>query len=770
MNGIQGLMPQGQPQAQPQMPGQAPMPGQAMMPGMQPGRGGPSPGINPQTPMLEKLSLDQLKQLYMQSMLPGSSAPVQPYAILSAISKKAQEAKMMQALQNASAQQQNAYQQGIGSIAEQVLQQADNAQEPVMARHGGEMHGYAGGGIVAFKNGGDALSPEAREKWMSYAPLEAGAVPAPAQERIPIAAPLIPQTPDEKELVDLVRSLRANNVSTADITEESILNSYRKNAPDFRAQRLQMLRDAHKRLIENKKTAPASPVPAPPVRDGGISTLAPRPAPSPVASARAQALSDEFASAGSERLAPAPQQRDDAPPRPAMSSQGLSEDFQRIGVPLPPGIPPTPIDYSSTDQASLGVSPEFITEPVAVPFKRKPTPQEVDAIIEEMRRQGRTVGRFTIADIEDGKITMEDLQRSKPVAQKPPAMAPTTSVLPPSGAVAPGASKVEPPVAAPVPAPAPMVPQGIRITSGIPSALRESFEQRMREETQKPASMIAAERGLDALLQARIAQEERFGREGLEETRRAAEEAMARSRELGAREFFEIAAAIDPRRGRELGSLGAGVAGVMGRQEKAREAARKELTAAQREQRQIDNRVAELRILAQQEQLARERGEFDRAEKIKDRRFAIEKELATLERGYEKDAADVAIRSRSAEAQMLQATKPSDLQEKINLLKTDPATFNRLIPPKEKTDLIDYLKLQSQNLVGMLDGLVTPEQRAPIEAQLNQINQALAAATGIGKIAPASGAVTPKTKSEFDALPKGARYINPADGKEYIKN
>lgn len=149
MDGIQALMPQGQPQ----MPGQAPMPGQAAMPGMQPGRGGPPPGINPQTPMLEKLNLDQLKQLYMQSMLPGSSAPVQPYAILSAISKKAQEAKMMQALQNASAQQQNAYQQGIGSIAEQVLQQADDAQEPVMARHGGELHGYAGGGIVAFAEG-----------------------------------------------------------------------------------------------------------------------------------------------------------------------------------------------------------------------------------------------------------------------------------------------------------------------------------------------------------------------------------------------------------------------------------------------------------------------------------------------------------------------------------------------------------------------------------------------------------------------------------------
>lgn len=152
MNGIQGLMPQGQPI---QVPGQAMPPGQRqpMMPGMQPGMGGAVAGISPQTPMLEKLSLDQLKQLYIQSMMPGSNAQVRPYAILSAISKKAQEAKLMQAIQNSSAQEQNAYQQGIGSIAEQVLQQADDAQEPVMAKHGGEMNGYAGGGIVAFAEG-----------------------------------------------------------------------------------------------------------------------------------------------------------------------------------------------------------------------------------------------------------------------------------------------------------------------------------------------------------------------------------------------------------------------------------------------------------------------------------------------------------------------------------------------------------------------------------------------------------------------------------------
>lgn len=486
----------------------------------------------------------------------------------------------------------------------------------------------------------------------------------------------------------------------------------------------------------------------------------------------------------------------------------------------------------NVENPELILPQQIIAEPTITPKRRKPRPDEVQAIVDEMRRQGKTIGLSTIKDIEEGKITIEDVAPGVNFPVVPPQAAinleemkrvreatqrgPTFDIRDAAGAIpqlqaqlqrvgpserraieqqleilrqraateprptsaVPTAAPIRDrsmeiaseSVAAPVPAPAPMVQQGISITSGIPAALRERFEQRMQEETPKPASLTAAERGLDALLQARIAQEERFGREGLEETRRAAEQALTRSKDFGARDWFEIAASIDPRRGYELGSLGKGLSGVMGRQEQAREAARKELTAAQREQRQIDNRVAELRILAQQEQLARERGEFDRAEKIKDRRFTLEKELALLERGYEKEAADVAIRGKTAEAQMLQATKPSDLQEKVNLLKTDPATFNRLIPQKEKTDLIDYLKLQSQNLVGQLEGLITPQQRAPIEAQLNQINRALAAITGVGDVAPATGAVKPKSQAEFDALPKGARYINPSDGKEYIKN
>lgn len=184
MNGIQGLMQQAQPQGQPQMPGQAPqMPGQApmpgMMPGMQPQQRGPTPGIDAQTPMLKQLDLQQLKQLYAQAMMPGAPTNISPYAILSAISEKAKQEKAMRAVQSAAVQGQNAQQQNAGSIAQQVMQEADQMQQPVMARHGGVMHGYAGGGIVAFQSG------------TSKQGLPFAAAPAPAQ---PFAIETVPSS------------------------------------------------------------------------------------------------------------------------------------------------------------------------------------------------------------------------------------------------------------------------------------------------------------------------------------------------------------------------------------------------------------------------------------------------------------------------------------------------------------------------------------------------------------------------------------------------
>lgn len=228
MDGILGALPQAQPQGQPpQMPGQAP--GQMPMPGMQPRPAGPAPGINAQAPMLERMGLDQLKQLYMQSMMPGSGIPVQPFAILSAISKKAEQEKAMQAVRNATAMGQNA-QQGPGSVAQQVLQEADQVQQPVMAAHGGMMRGYAGGGIVAFQSG-------TSQRGLPYAAKPSPVSSLPSVTSIDLSTPPLISSmgadPSEDEAKQNLRRLQEQEKALADQLSKFGLIQRQSNPEQF---------------------------------------------------------------------------------------------------------------------------------------------------------------------------------------------------------------------------------------------------------------------------------------------------------------------------------------------------------------------------------------------------------------------------------------------------------------------------------------------------------------------------------------------------------
>lgn len=155
-------------QAQPMMPGQAAPQGPAQMPpgiqsllGQPPGK--PAAGVDAQTPVLQSMNLEQLTQLFVQQMLPGAPKKFEPITILSEIGKKTAELEAQAAAKNAAVTAQNAQQQGLGSITQQVLQKAAQAkqqqpQETQMAARGGLMRGYADGGVVAFQFGGSAVS------------------------------------------------------------------------------------------------------------------------------------------------------------------------------------------------------------------------------------------------------------------------------------------------------------------------------------------------------------------------------------------------------------------------------------------------------------------------------------------------------------------------------------------------------------------------------------------------------------------------------------
>lgn len=144
--GIRSVMPQGQ------MPGQAPMQTQPM-PGMMPSQSGPQPGLTAFVPSLTGLEIPQMLQLFGDP-----NSPIPKNRILAAIVEKQKQMAARQSVQNQMAMQQNSGQQG--TIADAVVAQA----APVQAAHGGEMHGYAGGGAVAFRNGGDPEEEKLRQQ------------------------------------------------------------------------------------------------------------------------------------------------------------------------------------------------------------------------------------------------------------------------------------------------------------------------------------------------------------------------------------------------------------------------------------------------------------------------------------------------------------------------------------------------------------------------------------------------------------------------------
>lgn len=137
--GISSLPGAQQPQQpqQPQAPGQA-MPFQAM------------PAQQPQTPMgmtgqLQNLPPQQLLQMFAN---PADKTP--KWAVVTAYAKAIEQQRLEQLASGQQAMQQNQMQAQQPPIAAQVMMQ----QPTQMARHGGIMHGYSGGGAVAFEDGG----------------------------------------------------------------------------------------------------------------------------------------------------------------------------------------------------------------------------------------------------------------------------------------------------------------------------------------------------------------------------------------------------------------------------------------------------------------------------------------------------------------------------------------------------------------------------------------------------------------------------------------
>lgn len=659
MNGIQGLMPQGQPQAQPQMPGQAPMPGQAMMPGMQPGAGGPPPGItSDRIPDLAKLNEQMLVQLFNLSMTNQIQKP-SPISILSAISEKQKQKQAQAAVAGAVAQGQNAQNQQSGTVAQEII-------GPLMqqrAAQGGVMHGYAGGGIVAFQSGTaerglpfpatpsrTGLTEEETAKWMSYAPLEEKpTIDQREVDRILKKAPMT-RTPAEN---DLLRAAGVSLTTRTPAPEGSLL----QRAEDF--------------------------VKSPFIRE---------------------AITGEAHTLSSEELA----KRTDVG---AITERG----FRALG--------------GSQAEAAPSRSPTAF-----IP-------------VEDARRR---------SDIPPGGIVVAEPSRRAP----PPEAKDKPRVRPPAPAPAPVA-------AAPAPAPTTTPFSGIAALTAKPDPeLEAAFRRREAAAGVSAADLADLKAKQAAEIAARTAAETGRSQRAEEARTRATQayqEALTGQEGIfGPRGLFEIAAAIDPRRGQIMGSLARGATGVLAREEKAKKEARTEYERAQQLYAQELNALDALRVATKERDTAITSGNIEAARAAEDRRAQIQIDYNKLKE--ERTQAQRNLALEVAKAEQTAAYQKTVGEAAIRQARAAETTAGK---PAGEIQVMEYLKKPEnfalkekiESAKRAEDRMVRLQEIFSKMTELDRLNM------GVKNFDDFLKAVTP-TKATATGPAAGADFVfNPATGK-----
>jgi hypothetical protein len=365
-----------------------------------------------------------------------------------------------------------------------------------------------------------------------------------------------------------------------------------------------------------------------------------------------------------------------------------------------------------------------------------------------------------------------------------------------------GQPSSRPQAASPAPAAAPATPMpGIRATL-------TADEQRMYDERKAalegrrtlPAELLAGRAGLSALMQKNLAEEraeaEAFGKEALA-TRDAALARAQRDVFSDPMALLGLAGTIDTRKGQGMGSFARGLSGIMSKNEAAAEAARKEYATAQGTMRVLQANVRRGNMLEAQRVQAMDEQNYTRVNQIDDAIAQNAAERAKLERDIESKAFDQRIKQGELEVaqgglklRQEEAKRGPVPSFQDQMARSAIEDWLKKNPGKSYSDAVEWwrgagkgvegrerlgnLKLASETLSKRLEDLrLSKDERDRINNQLQGVQTeilSLLGMSGASSAPVAGGVVTPKSQAEFNALPKGARYINPADGKEYIKN
>jgi hypothetical protein len=239
-----------------------------------------------------------------------------------------------------------------------------------------------------------------------------------------------------------------------------------------------------------------------------------------------------------------------------------------------------------------------------------------------------------LAAEKERKPTAMTSQQMEAAMQSAPVAAPR-----PPGATRPGAGTGQPqqrPPAAPAPA-QPLIAAPADLSPEMQKIYADR-EAEMRRRLTRPESLVAAEQGLAALAKSNIEAQQAEAKTYGEEIRAARDAALARSQRdilSDPMSLLTLAGSIDTRRGRGIGSLAQGAAGLMGQREAAAEAARKEYALAQRDERSMQANLRQTQMLEAQRQVALEQGKLNEVNAINDKlaQLGIEREQFRLTRG-----------------------------------------------------------------------------------------------------------------------------------------
>jgi hypothetical protein len=251
------------------------------------------------------------------------------------------------------------------------------------------------------------------------------------------------------------------------------------------------------------------------------------------------------------------------------------------------------------------------------------------------------------------------------------------------------------------------------ITSTLSPEETRLFEERkaaLEARKRLPPELLEGRTGLAKLMQENLAAQRAEAKTFGDEARAARDAAIARSQRSlldDPQSLLAMAGAIDPRRGRSIGSLAQGAAGVLGQRQAAAEAARKEYATSQQTERMLQANIRQGNMLEAQRVQALLEGDYNRANQIDDAINQNAAERTKLERSVQDKAFDQGVKQRELAVQEgglklreREAAKGPVPSFQDQLTRDAVEAYLKQNPGKTKADALEWLRGAGKGVEG----------------------------------------------------------------------